>query len=185
MSNSVMFWLLVAALLFWAVGAHNRLMRLRSQGIVAFTAFEALLNQYLLLVRENLPSTDVGLGVRASLDNDPGVAAWAALVAAADQFRASLKVARTQPLNGPTTSALSTAIETLRLSWLRLRNLPPDLAGSALPETLLTQWAQLSLQAEVARNNFNKAVLNYNDAIGQFPAILLAGVLGFRPAQQI
>jgi LemA protein len=73
----------------------------------------------------------------------------------------------------------------LRRSWSRLRNLPPDLAGSALPQTLLTQWEQLSFQADVARNNFNKAVSNYNDAIRQFPAILLAGVLGFRPAQPI
>jgi LemA protein len=180
-----MLWLLVAVLLFWAMGAHNRLMRLRSQGLVAFATLEALLNQYMLLVRENFPAVDADLAARAGPGKDPGVAAWAALVAATDQFRASLKVARTQPLNGPTTSALSTALETLRRSWSRLRNLPPDLAGSALPQTLLTQWEQLSFQADVARNNFNKAVSNYNDAIRQFPAILLAGVLGFRPAQPI
>lgn len=175
MSDSVLLWFVVAVLLFWAMGAYNRLMRLRSRGIVAFAALERQFDQYLLMVKKNAPSQG----------NDAFSAVWAALAAAADQFSASLKVAHSQPLNGPTTSALRTAYETLGLSWSRLRTLPHDLGGSALPDSLQSQWEQVGVQTEMARADFNQAVANYNQAIGQFPALVLASLFGFRPAQPI
>ena len=107
------------------------------------------------------------------------------MAAAADQFNASLKVAHAQPLNGPTMNALRTALETLCLSWSRLRDLPPDLAGPALPSTLQSQWEHVAMQAEIARAEFNRVVGNYNEATNQFPAFLLAWVFGFKPAQPI
>lgn len=81
--------------------------------------------------------------------------------------------------------ALSTALETLYLSWSRLRDLPSDLAGAALPITLQSQWEHVALQAEIARTEFNRMVTNYNQAISQFPALLLAWLFGFRPAQPL
>lgn len=186
MSDSVRVWFVIAVLLFWSMGAYNRLMRLRSQGIVAFAALEALFNQYVLLVKTNFQDAGV---VHFLPDSGPGQdtssAAWAGLAAAAEQFNASLKVAHAQPLNGPTTRALRTALETLCLSWSRLSDLPPDLAGPALPSTLQSQWEQLASQVEMARTEFNKRVVNYNEAINQFPALLLAWVFGFKPAQPI
>lgn len=181
MSDSVMRWLSVAVLLFWAMGAYNRLVRLRSQGIVAFAALAGLFQQYLLLVTTNCPQT-----ARDTTQGDDDVsAAWAGLAAAAEQFSASLKVAHGQPLNGATMRALKTAFDTLCVSWSRLQELPPDLAGPALPSTLQAQWAQLALQTEMARTEFNRRVVNYNEAIVQFPALLLAWVFGFKPAQPI
>lgn len=177
MSDSVLVWFVIAVFLFWSMGAYNRLMRLRSQGIVAFAALEGLLNQHLLMLKINFP--DAGEG------HDASSAAWIGLAAAAEQFNASLKVAHTQPLNGPTTSALRTAFETLYLSWSRLQDLPPDLAGSALPSTLQSQWEHIARQADMARTEFNRTVTNYNEAINQFPALLLARVFGFKPAQPI
>jgi LemA protein len=35
----------------------------------------------------------------------------------------------------------------------------------------------------MARAEFNKAVARYNAAVTQFPAVLLARLFGFRPAQ--
>jgi hypothetical protein len=55
MSNSVTFWLLLAVLGFWAMGAYNRLVRLRSQGLQAFASLEVLFNQFILLVKTNSP----------------------------------------------------------------------------------------------------------------------------------
>ena len=186
MSDSVIVWFAIAVLLFWAMGAYNRLMRLRSQGIVAFAALEGLFNQYLLLVKTNFPDAGAAhFAHDASQGYGASSAALAALVAAADQFSASLKVAHAKPLNGPTMSALRTAFETLCLSWVRLRNLPPDLAGAALPNPLQSQWELLAFQAEVARTEFNRRVANYNQAIDQFPALILARVFGFKPAQPI
>lgn len=186
MSDSVMLWFAIAVLLFWSMGAYNRLVRLRSQGLVAFAALEGLLNQYVLLVKTNVPDAGVAPSLPDSAQGqDASAGAWAGLAAAAEQFNASLKVAHAQPLNGATMGALRTAFETLCLSWARLRDLPPDLAGAALPGALQSQWEQVASQVEVARTEFNKRVVNYNEAIAQFPALLLAWVSGFKPAQPI
>jgi LemA protein len=186
MSDSVMLWLGIAVLLFWWMGAYNRLMRLRSQGIVAFAALEALFNQYVLMVKANFPPISATEILHEGAQrNDESSSARAGLAAAAEQFNASLKVAHAHPLQGAAMSALRTAHETLCLSWSRLQNLPPDLAGPALPGTLQSQWEQLAFQVEMARTEFNRAVMNYNEAINQFPALLLAWVFGFKPAQPI
>jgi LemA protein len=189
MSHSVMGWIGVAVLLFWSMGAYNRLTRLRSQGILAFAVLEALLSQLVVTVKANLPESAVVADVPPDLpEHDASAAFFAAcggLVAAAEQFNVSLKVAHARPLNGPTTSALKTAFETLCLSWSRLRALPADLAGPALPVMLQSQWEQIAAQVEVARTEFNRRVANYNEAIDQFPALLLAWLFGFKPAQPI
>jgi len=186
MSDTVLVWIAIAVFLFWSMGAYNRLVRLRSQGLVAFAALEGSFKQYVSLVKENIPETaEVHDGDDAGHGHDNSSAAWAGLAAAAEQFNASLKVAHAHPLNGPTTSALKTAFETLCLSWSRLQHLPPDLAGSALPATLQSQWEHIAFQTEIARTEFNRLVANYNDAIGQFPALLLAWMFGFKPAQPI
>lgn len=186
MSDSLMVWLAIAVLLFWSMGAYNRLVRLRSQGLVAFAALEGLLHQYLELVKTNCPDAgEANADPAARPEQDAFSAAWAALAAAAEQFNASLKVVHAQPLKGPTMLALGTALETLRLSWSRLQNLPADLAGPALPASLQSQWEQLASQIDLARAEFNGRVVNYNEAIAQFPALLLAWVFGFKPAQPI
>jgi LemA protein len=189
MGNSVVVWIGIAVLLFWSMGAYNRLMRLRSQGILAFAALEVLLSQLVVTAKASVPETAVVADVPSDLLERDASAAFSAaccgLVAAAEQFNVSLKVAHTRPLNGPTTSALKTAFETLCLSWSRLRALPADPAGTALPVTLQLQWEQIAEQVEVARTEFNRRVENYNEAISQFPALLLAWVFGFKPAQPI
>lgn len=100
MNSSVIIWAGLALLLFWSVGAYNRLVRLRSQGLAAFAGMERLLSQFAAMAREQGPDTG-------------------ALFAAAGQFQASLNVSRSRPLNAPTTKALSTAYETLRRCWLQ------------------------------------------------------------------
>jgi LemA protein len=149
-----MFWVGSALLLFWSVGAYNRLVRLRSQGLAAFAVLDDLLGRFVTMAREK--------------GSDSG-----ALIAAADQFQSSLRVSRSQPLNGPTTSALRTAYETLCSCWLQV------------PDTLPSQWDQLAVQLEIARTDFNRSVISYNLALTQFPAVLLAWVIGFRPAQSL
>lgn len=184
MNDSIVIWLVFALLLFWAMGAYNRLVRCRSQGIAAFAVLEALFRQYMLLVKTSEPAATGGDHATA-LENDVFLAAWTGLAAAADQFNASLKVAHSQPLNGSAMSALRTAFETLCVSWTRLRDLPPDVEGSAFARTLQTPWDHVSVKVDMARTDFNEVVANYNEAIAQFPALLLAWLFGFRPAQTI
>ena len=55
MGDSIVSWFVLAILLFWAMGAYNRLVRLRSHGIVAFAALERLFDQYLSMVKKEIP----------------------------------------------------------------------------------------------------------------------------------
>lgn len=183
MSDSVIVWLALAVLVFWAMGAYNRLVRLRSQGLLAFTALAGELHHYVQLVKSNAPDAVEPPVAESGLDDDGG--AWAALAGAAEQLATALKVAHGQPFNSATTKTLRTTLDSLSQAWARLQGGPADPAVPVLPQALLLQWAQVSLQADRARNEFNQRVVNYNEAIRQFPALLLAWVVGFKPAQPI
>lgn len=174
MNGSVIIWIAWAVVLFWAIGAYNRLVRLRSQAIAAFAALDDQFRHYVSLVQLSFPITP-----------DDLVSTRAGLAAAAQQFESSLRAARAHPLDALAMRALETAYEALNASWLRLRNEPPDLAGPPLPETLQQQWAHITMVAEIAKTDFGRHVQIYNEAIVQFPARLLAWLFGFKPAHII
>jgi LemA protein len=176
MGDSVVSWFALAILLFWAMGAYNRLVRCRSQGIASFAVLEDCLDHYVLLVKMNAPDPQVHESVQT---------AWSGLVAAAEQFKASLRFARTQPLHGPAMNALRTAHGTLCESWTRVRELPAELLEAEWLQALQSEWERISIKTEMARSEFNRVVVNYNQAIGQFPAQLLAWLFGFKPAQTL
>lgn len=180
---------LVAALalgLFWAVGAHKRLTRLRARVVAAFAALDALLMRERVWLQGCLPESlrDGAPTAPAPLD-EPLAAAWRRLQAAGEQVGAALAVARTRPLNADATASLSAAHGVLDLAW-------EALCVEAAGQDLDTVTEQLSA-AEAARTKivhqglplrdaFNQAVVDYNAAIRQFPALLLAGLLRYRPA---
>jgi LemA protein len=175
MTASVMIWVMLAVLLFWALGAYKRLLHLRSQVMAAFEPLEAHFGNHVTLVLSSFGSDEA-----AALP-----AAQAGLIGAVLQFDSSIKVARVSPLDVLTMQALQTAYETLCTWWLRVCNEPPDLAGAPLPEVLQRQWEHVSLNAGLVRAEFNARVRDYNDAIRQFPASGLARMFGFEPAQII
>lgn len=163
-----------AVLLFWAVGAYNRLVRLRARAIEAFAAMEQQFLLYLALVRSGLTPEE---------GEAPPV--LAGLLGAAGQFDSSLKAARQQPLDDLAARALVAAHEALNEAWSRLRGEPPDLAGAPLPDTLQQQWQHIARQVETVRGEFNRCVLDYNAAIDLFPARLLAALFQFKHAHTI
>lgn len=180
MPSSVVFWSLAAVLLFWAVGAYNRLMRLRAEANTAFSALETELSKQVALVDECLPPPDVTQP--APLGGDSGF--WSGLHGAAAQFSASLAVARARPLEPQRIAALAAAQNVLTMAWERAeRDDAHDLAGPQLPETLTARRAQIVIQTHAAIDHFDQAVARYNSGISQFPAVLLAWLFGFRTAR--
>jgi LemA protein len=182
MPSSVVFGALAAVLLFWTVGAYNRLMRLRAEANTAFAALEAELSKQVALVRECLPPLEATQP--ASLED--GVSFWAGLHGAAAQFAASLAAARARPLEPDGIAALSAAQDVLAMAWERAeRDDAHDLAGARLPESVTTRRVQLVLQTHAATDQFDRAVGRYNEAIAQFPAVLLAWLFGFKPGRSV
>jgi LemA protein len=175
-TSSVVLWTLAAVLGFWAVGAYNRLVRLRSEANTAFAALESELSRQVALVRECLPPP-----ATQSMSMEGDHTFWAGLHGAAAQFAASLAAARTRPLEPDGIAALSAAHDVLAMAWERAeRDDAHDLAGPRLPETVTARRAQLTLQTHAAVDQFDRAVQRYNDAIAQFPAALLAWLFGFK-----
>lgn len=180
MTSSILPWVVAAVALFWAVGAYNRLVRLRSEAKVAFAALESELQKQVQLVLACIPPEEE----QAPSQFTGGSAFWGGLQGAAAQLTASLSAARSKPLDPERIAALGAAQEVLSTAWDRAeRDDAHDLAGPRLPENFSGERQQLVRMAQAATENFNQAVIRYNEGIGQFPALLLAWIFGFEPAR--
>ncbi|PJI99464.1 LemA protein [Acidovorax sp. 69] len=191
--SSPLFWIVFAVSLFWALGAYNRLMRLRSSVVQSFGSFDAHMVRLVALLGE---FGAAHLVQRGRLLSDSGEAEVAALQGAVTQLSASLAVARARPLRADAVAALTAAREMLQATWkgavgkLEEASAASEPVSAAAQEPALTalsiwqaRWAEHSVQTEQAVRVFNDAVLQYNAAIAQFPASLLAWVFGFKAAR--
>ncbi|GKS87265.1 LemA family protein [Acidovorax sp. SUPP1855] len=173
-------WIFLALLLFWAVGAYNRIVRLRSAAIQAFGGLDAHLMRMMAMLGEY----EAAQGPAPAAHADARAALWAATT----QFGASLAVARARPLDAGAAAALLTGREVLEAAWLamvRVAEVPHAPGeGAALP-LWAQRWQELVAQNALATRQFNDAALQYNQAIGQFPARLLAWLFGFKAARTL
>lgn len=183
MTGSIGWWVGAAVLLFWGVGAYNRLVRLRAEIITAFAALDAQWQRQLALVDATLPDW-----ARPSQLTQPGelmddiTLLWAALRGAAAQLAVALAAMRPRPLQAEAAAALGAAQDVLNTAWQRVQQDANDLAGSSLPDTVAAQWQQHAGETAKAQAQFNEAVARYNAAVVQFPAVLLAWLFGLRRA---
>ncbi|MBF5007593.1 LemA family protein [Diaphorobacter caeni] len=183
-------WLIaLAVLVFWAVGAYNRLVRLRSAAIQAFGALDAELLRRTALLGEY---DAVVAGPRVPQDAQM----HEALRASGTQYAASLAVMRSRPLDEQAGSALVAAGKVLDAAWQALVQASQaqsseagdggGAAGTGSATTslhsLIERSAHQRTQIDLATAQFNAAVDHYNKAVAQFPASMLAGVFGFKRA---
>lgn len=171
MTGNIVFWLLVAVLLFWSLGAYNRLVRLRAQVIAGFAGVDQRMVQALGLLGEAVAAPD-------SVSVSGG---RSGLQAATVQFEVALRVARKQPLDANAVAALQTAYATVHVVWERAQgeSAGVDATAAAVMQRAWEDNTQVVREAEAA---YGAAVHAYNGAIGQFPASILAYFFGFAPA---
>ena len=188
--DSIVSWIVAALLLFWFVGAYNRLMRLRTAALQAYATLDATLVRQLEFIQTRLLTPE----------DDPALADAAvrtSLQAATTQLTTLLAVTRLKPLDPERMAALGTALQVLLLAWQRLHpdtvisfdadgmlSRPAPLDGTEEPAAASAPipWPEPSAAAEIARSHFKLAVRGYNAAIGQFPAMLVAWIMRLRPA---
>lgn len=239
MWSSPLVWIVVAVVLFWALGAYNRLMRLRATVVQAFGRFDARTVHLIALLGE----FDVALrGLRDRAVTDDGLSDPGPLQGATVQLSATLAVARASPLDAQAIAALAAARGVVHACWHsvtvqatnahdpgvttpvcsapstsivesatsaaagegggaladeRCPGTAATLAGvrcaSGVPTAFdaltlkawLARWDEDAALSEQAAHAHDDAVRQYNAAILQFPASVLAGVFGFRAAQVI
>lgn len=178
MTDSLLPWALLALLLFWGVGAYNRLVRLRGQARAAFQPVDARLSQFITLLQEQSPlafdpSRTQPLRLSSTL--------WAGLQGASTQFDVALRVVRRQALDPEAVAALRTAHDTLQVWWDRLVQECQGEPGQA-PASWQMAWMDNRRLAAEATQAFNQAVNVHNEAIAQFPAVVIARLFSFRRA---
>ena len=193
--ESLGYWIGAALLLFWLVGAYNRLMRLRTAALQAYATLDAALVRQLDFVQSRVqPGT--GPDSVAAVD----AAAQASLLASTAQLSTLLGASRLHPLDPASIAALATALHVMLAAWERLhpyavlsfgadgtlsRPVPVGLKSDeplAADVEIPIAWPEPSPAAEIARQQFNAAVAVYNAAIAQFPALLVAWVMQLRRA---
>ena len=170
----VAFWVLAAVALFWAVGAYNRLVRLRNVILHRFAPVDQQLASRSALLQRQL-DTLAAQGAVSQRDVD-------ALRAARLQVDAAWEAARRRP------GAVG-AINSLRLALQIQAQVRERLVAEpgAAPEfdALRAELAACDNALRFAQEQFNNAVLEYNAAVRQFPTGLLAAMFQFRSAMPL
>ena len=179
-------WVTVAVLLFWAVGAYNRLVRLRVAAVQAFSLLESQWLKHLAWIEVQWlhSSEDASAPVAAADVAEQRRPDLHVLQPAVAQFRACLQAAKLGPLKSESLGSLSSAWIVFRMA-IRQLQADDDAGVPRLPQVLSPHWEQMLLQDQAAVDVFNEAVQRYNQAIRQFPAILLAWVFAYRAAQSL
>jgi len=194
--ESLASWIVIAVLLFWFVGAYNRLVRLRAAVLQSYATLDAALGRQLDFVQASISAAPPQTGE----PSQELLSSIAPLQAATTQLATLLGATRLHPLDAGGMAALGTALQVLISAWQRQhpdavtvfdadgtlsRPVPaqPGTVAVAAPNAAEPiAWPEPSAAAEIARSQFNLAVRNYNDAIVQFPALLVAWAVRLRPA---
>ncbi|MEO5845836.1 MAG: LemA family protein [Caldimonas sp.] len=162
---------IAAVVVFWIVGAYNRLMRLRSNLVARFGAVDEHYRQRHTLLEGQLELLSTALAAAAPrLD---------ALRAACRQADAAREHARARP--GAANAVTSLRVAEDILADARSRLPVQTVVGTDLPG-LNARLATSDTALGFARAEFNAAVADYNEAVRQFPTVLVARLFNFRAA---
>lgn len=160
-----------AIAVFWVVGAYNRIVRLRTALVGCFDAVDVQCRERLALL-ESQHGRLCGVLVAAAPRLD-------ALQAACRQVDAAREKAAVRPGTASAITSLRAAEDILAEARARL---PVQSAAGVDLAELNTRLAEGDMALAFARREFNDSVVAYNQAVAQFPTVLVAHLFGFRPA---
>jgi LemA protein len=169
---------IIAVVVFWAVGAYNRLVSLRNKFRNAFAQIDVQLKRrydlipnlvetakaYMKHERETLENVikarNTAVSANAAASADPGSASAIQGLVAAE-------------------GALSGALSRL----FALAEAYPDLKANQNMMQLTEELTGTENKISFARQSFNDAVMSYNTASQQFPTNVIASAFSFAPAE--
>ena len=175
------FWLLIlVVLVVWAVAVFNRLVQRRNRIGNAFAQIDVQLKRRYDLVPNLVEVAKRYLAHEAST--------LEAVTRARGEAFAAAAAVRARPTDAAAVGTLALAEQALGGSVGRLMALAesyPELKADATMRSLSEELASTENRIGFARQAYNDEVLAYNDAVGQFPALLVARVSGFAPAAML
>ena len=170
MSSTAFTWIilgLIVLFVIWAVSVYNGLVALRQRVNQAFADIDVQTKQRHDLI-PNLVETVKGYAAHERGTLEAVVQARNAAMTAQAGGIAAQAAAE---------NALTGALRQL----FALSEAYPDLKANQNFQQLQNELSDLENKIAAARRFFNNAVQEYNTGIQQFPAVLLAGALGFTP----
>lgn len=172
--------LLAAALLivFWAVGAYNRLVSMQNQFKNAFSQIDVQLKRRYDLI-PNLVETARGYmkHERETLE---------AVILARNQAVSANAKAASDPANTQAVQLMGAAEGQLAASlgkMFALSEAYPELKANQNMMQLTEELTSTENRIAFARQAYNDGVMQYNTSREQFPSSLVAGMFAFKPAQ--
>lgn len=167
----------LAVIAAWGIAAYNALVQRRNRIANAFGQIDVQLKRRYDLV-PNLVEVAKRYLAHEAATLEAVVRARSAAVGAA-------VAVRREPTNAQAVQALTVAEEGLGGSLGRLLAVAeayPDLKADATMQSLSEELTSTENRVGFARQAYNDEVLAYNDAAGQFPAVIVARLFGFLPA---
>lgn len=178
--TQLIFIAVIAVLIFWVVGAYNRLVRLKNTIANAFGQIDVQLKRRYDLIPNLVEAAKKYLShERETLQ---------AVIAARNQAKSASAAARSRPANALAITTLAVAEQALSSSLgqlFALNEAYPELKADQTIRDLSQELTSTENKVAFARQAFNDAVLDYNNAQGQFPAVLVANLFGFAPSAML
>ena len=171
---------LLAAALWWAIATYNRLVQLRNRIANAFGQIDVQLKR-----RHDLVPNLVEVA-RGYLQHE--AATLQAVIAARGQAQGAAAAARAAPTSAGALGALAVAEGALGGSLGRLMVVAeayPELKADATMQSLSEELTSTENRIGFARQAFNDQALEFNNEAMQFPALVVARLLGFPPAPML
>lgn len=171
-------WILLAVALlvvFWAIGAFNRLTRLKNAIANAFGQIDVQLKRRYDLIPNLVEVARKYLAHEAQT--------LEAVIAARNQARSAEQSAAASPLNAEAIGALAGAEQVLGGALGRLMVVAeayPELKADQTMRELSEELASTENRIGFARQAYNDHVLEFNDAAAQFPTLIIARLFNFK-----
>lgn len=176
--TAIIILIVIALIVFWAISIYNNLVNLRNRVGNAFSQIDVQLTRRHDLIPNLIES------VKGYMTHEK--ATLEAVINARNAAVSGLRNAAANPADPDAISALAAAETTLGGTLGRLFALVenyPDLKASTNMMQFQEELTSTENKIAFARQAFNDAVLNYNNARENFPGNLVAGQFGFNRAE--
>ncbi len=188
--NFLYYLICIFVLLCWVVGVRRRFDQLQMRCRDDWRKLEKNLKSHTDLVRIFISSPMIGFTLDEG--SSDGVASpWelqplASVVQALDN---AMQIVQPSDFANDWSVAgiaeLSQKCISIEPIFMQLCDYCAALAMASLPPVFLNQCEEAKLQINTDIQKFKHTVEQYNQAVEQFPAILIAGFLGFKPAHRL
>ncbi len=180
MVSTIILIAVLSLLMFWAVGAYNRLVSLRNQLKNAFAQIDIQLKRRYDLI-PNLVETARGYmkHERETLE---------AVIAARNHAVTANAKAAVDPADNSAVKQLAMAEGELNSSLGRMFALSeayPDLKANENMMQLTEELTSTENRIAFARQGYNDNAMEYNISLEQFPVSIIAGMFAFRPVEML